>query len=439
MTDKTDSPSEPLLGQGSAADLPIDYDDALAHKARILMTPHAVRARANLLLDKALGGELSHVAVDVRALDPLSESLAALIRTKWPDQVLPFHSVWRRFEAGGHDRFAGLAASRKWRDVREMGRAAFDMALVAGFIGTVAPAGWGFADGMAAERYPGADGLAVASLSMIASGLFSGKPLDPLRADAGQLVRVSVDEIAAGLQIGPGKPAMDCTPLAHILQHLGEAVGLRDDLFAHNDDPRPGGLFDLLFEEGLEGAVGASRVMDLLCEGLSMVQVEGPALGGIPLGDTAKHPALRGEGVEEGTETFMPFHARLQRLVPDLVEPLVWAGVEITGLEDLTVGSDAAAVELLLDAGVVTLCDGPLQGGVIALDAPQAVELRAVTVALFDRLAEKLRMQLETNAEEMPLAGLLEGAIRYAAGKIALEKRGSLAPMIQFGAPDGLK
>ena len=148
MTDKTDSPSEPLLGQGSEADLPIDYDDALAHKARILMTPHAVRARANLLLDKALEGELSHVAVDIGALDPLSDSLAARIRAEWPDLALPFHSVWRRFEAGGHDRFAGLAASRQWPDVREMGRAAFDMALVAGFIGPAAPDGWGFADAL---------------------------------------------------------------------------------------------------------------------------------------------------------------------------------------------------------------------------------------------------------------------------------------------------
>ena len=66
-------------------------------------------------------------------------------------------------------------------------------------------------------------------------------------------------------------------------------------------------------------------------------------------------------------------------------------------------------------------------------------ELRAVTVALFDRLAEKLRLRFEVRAEEMPLAGLLEGAIRHAAGKIALEKRGTLVPMIQFGAPDGLK
>ncbi|WP_321499540.1 DUF1688 family protein [Breoghania sp.] len=439
MTDKTDSPSEPLLGQGSEADLPIDYDDALAHKARILMTPHAVRARANLLLDKALEGELSHVAVDIGALDPLSDSLAARIRAEWPDLALPFHSVWRRFEAGGHDRFAGLAASRQWPDVREMGRAAFDMALVAGFIGPAAPDGWGFADALTGERYPGADGLAIASLSMIASGLFSGQPLDPLRADAGQLVRVSEDEIAAGLQIDPDNPAMDCAPLARVLRRLGEAVGLRDDVFAQKDDPRPGGVFDLLFEEGLEGALGASRVMELLCDGLAIVQVGGPALGGIPLGDTATHPSLRGEGIEEGTETFMPFHARLQRLVPDLVEPLVWAGVEISGLEDLTINSDAPAAALLLDAGVVTLCDGPPQGGVIALDAPQAVELRAVTVALFDRLAEKLRLRFEVRAEEMPLAGLLEGAIRHAAGKIALEKRGTLVPMIQFGAPDGLK
>ena len=90
--------------------------------------------------------------VDIAALDPTADRIAGLIRERWPDLVLPFHSLWRRFEAGGHDRFAGLAGTRQWADVREMGRAAFDMALVSGFVGIVAPPAWAFGEGITAER-----------------------------------------------------------------------------------------------------------------------------------------------------------------------------------------------------------------------------------------------------------------------------------------------
>ncbi|MDJ0930006.1 DUF1688 family protein [Breoghania sp.] len=166
-------------------DLPDGYDEKLAHKARDLMGAAAVRHRSDLVLQSVLDARLEHVEVDLAQLEPTADRIAALIRERWLDLVLPFHSLWRRFEAGGHDRFAGLAASRQWRDVREMGRAAFDMALVSGFIGISAPSGWAYADGLTAESHFGADGLAIASLAMIASGLFSGVPRDPLRADAG--------------------------------------------------------------------------------------------------------------------------------------------------------------------------------------------------------------------------------------------------------------
>ncbi|PTW62498.1 uncharacterized protein DUF1688 [Breoghania corrubedonensis] len=402
------------------------------------MTGVAVRSRAELLFEKAQGSGLEHVALDMAALDPAADRIAALIRERWPDLVLPFHSLWRRFEAGGHDRFAGLAGTRQWAGVREMGRAAVDMALVSGFVGITAPPDWAFGEGLTAERYHGADGLAIASLAMIAGGVFSGVPRDPLRADAGQLVRIASSEIAAGLQVEPGSNRIDCDGRAEDLRRLGEAVGLREDLFAREDDPRPGGLFDLLFDEGLSKPLPAARILEVLADGLAPVFAGGLELGGIPLGDTHRHPAVTGKGITPDTQGLLPLHTRLQRLVTDLAEPMVWAGIEVVELETLTAQSDPVAIGLLLDTGILSLRTPHEKETSPDTGTAASVELRGLAVALCDRLAEKLRNRLGAGDEELPLVGLLEGGMRYAAGKIALEKRGSAAPVLLFAGADRL-
>ena len=116
----------------------------------------------------------------------------------------------------------------------------------------------------------------------------------------------------------------------------------------------------------------------------------------------------------------------------------MWAGVEIAGLEALSAQSDPVAVGLLLDTGLLALRDPGSAAASPDIGAALSVELRGLTVALFDRLAAKLRARLEVEEEEMPLAGLLEGGMRYAAGKIALEKHGNAAPALLFAGADGL-
>lgn len=430
MTDRPDDPDAAAFADG--------YDAEKARKAGTLLTLDAVRERCARMLELAEDGKLTHVSVDLAALAPAADRIVAHIRARWPDLVLPFHSVWRRFEAGGHDRFADLAGYRQWSDVREMGRAAFDMALVAGFLGHTAPPRWAYAEGVTAERYRDAEGLAVAGLAMIASGLLSGVPMDPLRADAGQLARLGPDEVAAALQMPPDNTVIDIEARMHVLRRLGEAVNLRDDLFAREDDPRPGGLFDLLFEEGLGAPLEAARIFEVLIDGLAPVFAGGAELGGIPLGDTWRCEVAARQGDDPETAALLPFHSRIQRLVPDLAEPLVWAGVEIVGLEALTAQSDETAASLLIDTGVVSLRDETGEAELPPLSSPATIELRAVTVALFDRLAPLLRERLGVDADEMPLAGLLEGGIRQASGEIALEKRGEAARNRRFAGSDAL-
>ena len=66
-----------------------------------------------------------------------------------------------------------------------------------------------------------------------------------------------------------------------------------------------------------------------------------------------------------------------------------------------------------------------------ALDEP-VVEWRALTVALLDRLAERVRTRLGKNARDFPLACVLEGGSWAAGREIAFERRPDGSPPLQI-------
>jgi hypothetical protein len=65
------------------------------------------------------------------------------------------------------------------------------------------------------------------------------------------------------------------------------------------------------------------------------------------------------------------------------------------------------------------------------VDSALVVEWRALTVALLDRLAEKVRVRLNRNANSLPLASLLEGGSWAAGRAAAFERRPDGSPPIR--------
>jgi hypothetical protein len=59
------------------------------------------------------------------------------------------------------------------------------------------------------------------------------------------------------------------------------------------------------------------------------------------------------------------------------------------------------------------------------------VEWRALTVALLDRLAERIRARLNRDARSLPLASLLEGGTWAAGRAAAYERRADGSPPIK--------
>ncbi|WP_179959526.1 DUF1688 family protein [Pannonibacter tanglangensis] len=396
-------------------------------RALTLLSSGAVRDRCNRLLALGLDGELPHFTVDLDRLPAVAARVIEVTRRRYPDFAVPLRSCWRLFEAGGVDRWDMLAGARGFADVREMGRTAFDLAILAGLTGAEPGPDWIYREEVTGLPLARAEGLAVATLAMLAGGFFSAAPADPLRADAHALMRLDLAELAEGFQAGAANPLDGLAARAALLTRLGEATGLRPDLFASADEPRPGGLFDLLLDEATQGPLPASRLLDLLQDGLAPVLPGSLTLDGLGLGDTGRHPRLV---TGDATTGLVPLHMRLQAIAWSLVEPLAWAGLEVCDLDGLTGLADADTAGLFLDGGVLALRDPAAAAGPHAPDAELVVEWRALSVALLDRLAAHLRADMGATADTLPIGCILEGGTAAAGRQIAREKRPDGAPAL---------
>lgn len=361
-----------------------------------LLTAGALREGAIRILELARQNALPGIRLDESRLEPLAQQTASILRAAAPEAGFAPHTLWRLAEAGGEDRWGMIAGARAFPDVRMMGRTAFEVAMIAVLMTPPAVAGWRFEDPFTGESLEGAEGMMAATLSAFASGLFSAVPADPIRADAHALIRVETEELARALQVETEHAAI----LAARLHSLGELTGMRPDLFARDEEPRPGGLFDLLFDEGQEdGCLSLTRIFALVMEGLVPLWEGTESLNGVPLGDTVRVPALAGH--MEG-EPLLPLHERARFLSLSLIEPLAWAGIAPLDLDGLGGPTDADHVQLMLAGGVVsfTLQDGDARA--------QAAILRGLTGALTAELANKVRGILETDAGDLPLTCIEE-------------------------------
>ena len=199
-----------------------------------------------------------------------------------------------------------------------------------------------------------------------------------------------------------------------------QSIGEADDGAA-----RPGGLVDHLFRRFPDGRVPAPAVLEILLDALGGIWPGRYSLGGVPLGDTWIHRKL---ATDDATSGLMPLHKLSQWLTYSLIEPLGWAGLEITDLDGLTGLAEYRNGGLMIDSGLLQLRDRDDLGRVHPVDGELVVEWRALTVALIDRLAGVVRQHLGVNAWTFPLACVLEGGTWLAGRRLAREIRPDGAP-----------
>jgi hypothetical protein len=199
----------------------------------------------------------------------------------------------------------------------------------------------------------------------------------------------------------------------------------RPDLFATADAPRPGGLYDVLAARASGGRLPAAAILELLLEALGPIWADRLVIGGVPLGDCWRHPAIRRSDASDG---LVPLHKLSQWLAYSLIEPLQEAGIEVVEIDGLTGLAEYRNGGLFVDTGVLRLTDPAAAARPHHVSDPLIVAWRAMTVALLVRLAPEVRARLGVSEETFPLARILEGGTWMAGRRIAAERRSDGGP-----------
>jgi hypothetical protein len=273
--------------------------------------------------------------------------------------------------------------------------------------------GWRYHDAPTGAVIGRSEGLGVASLRLFESGGLSLRPAYALHADA--LHKVDAASLAEAFQVSADNPLVGLEGRAELLRRLGQIV------------ERPAELFDMMAKRSVEGRLPAPWILEVLLEALGPIWPGRLELGGHALGDCWRHPAIERTGPTDG---LMPIHKLSQWMSYSLIEPLEWAGIEVTHIDGLTGLAEYRNGGLFVDAGVLVLADPADASRAHPVDGPLVVGWRALTVALLDEIAPMVRERLGVSAEAFPLARVLEGGTWAAGRRIAAAKRPGGGPPI---------
>jgi hypothetical protein len=397
----------------------------LSDPAALLRSTATIRERCANILKAVEEDRSPHFTLHRHQLDEVARRVEQVTRRQYPALRIPYHSRWRHFEAGGVDRKKELDTLLAGRDAASQARARIDLTLVSVLLDAGAGPDWHFDEAASGQRFARSEGLGVATFRAFLQGLFSSDPHDPLRVDASALQGTDERQLARVSQASEGNPLVGLAGRARLMRRLGDTLAAQPAVFGG----RPGGLFDHLVRGGSVQRLPAPSVLQALLEHLGPIWLTGSQLQGTPLGDCWPHPHAGGSGLTAG---WVPFHKLSQWLTYSLLEPFEWAGVTLTDLDGLTGLPEYRNGGLLLDARVLVPRDPGFAARRHRAADEAIVEWRALTVALLDEIAPRVRERLGRSAADMPLACILEGGTWAAGREIAKSLRDGGGPPLSI-------
>ena len=391
-----------------------------------LRAPGTIRERCRHLLALAQAEQLTHFACDIKRLEATAAYVEQVIRETYPELDIPFHSRWRHFNVGGIDRLGAWSQRLASYTADERARCAFDLAITSVLLDAGAGTDWRYHEAATDTIYTRSEGLAIASWHCFWNGGFSSHVGHPWQADAAGLQQVSAAALTEAFQVTTTNPLAGCEGRVALMQKLGEAVA-QQPLYFGETAPRLGHLYDYLCAQADNDMLPAATILAAVLDSLAPIWPNRFTINGVNMGDVWPHPQAGGVGLSAG---LVPLHKLSQWLTYSLIEPLEEAGVHVVGVNDLTGLAEYRNGGLFIDCGVLRCRHGLAQA--YRPDAELIVEWRALTVALLDLLAERLRARLGVSSEAMPLVKILEGGTWRAGRRIAAEHRPGGVPPLQI-------
>lgn len=395
------------------------------HPAAELLSAAAVRTHCEEIFAHVVRGDSPHFSWHPEQMPATAAYVAEVIRERYPDLNVPYHSRWRHFEAGGVDRWGNTVAAHGLAgddNLIERVKARIDLVIPSVLLDAGAGADWKYVDDATGQTLARSEGLGVASLALFASGALSDQPGHPLRSDAAALARIRAGQIAEAFQASARTPLVGLEGRAALLARLGTIAAATPAVFGA--PARLGNLLDYLTAHAPGQQLQAGFILATLLRALGPMWPNRLTLEGVSLGDCWPHPAAAGGRV--------PFHKLSQWLCYSLLEPLQEAGLTISGIDALTGLPEYRNGGLLLDMGVIRARDATFHTRRLTVDDPMVIEWRAITVAALDRLAHDVRGLLGVAAASFPLACVLEGGTWAAGRKIAAARRADDSPPVHI-------
>jgi hypothetical protein len=383
------------------------------------------------MLTLARDGQLEDWVVDLDRLAPTANFVTAVVRDRYPRLNVPVHSRWRHFTFDGRDLWNGIVIRANWQSPEAAARAAFDLVITSVLLDAGAGSQWHYLDRGTGRDAVRSEGLALASLRWFESGGLANHSNDPFRVDAEALRGADIRTLRRAFQVSESNQLLGLEGRARLLNRLGAVVESRPDLFAIADSPRPGGLFDALRAQSLDGHLPAATVLETVLEALGPIWQDRPHLGGVSLGDCWPHPALTGINPEDG---YAPLHKLSQWLTYSLIEPLESAGIAVTNVQELTGLAEYRNGGLMVDMNMLKPRDPAALSKTYSVADPFVVGWRSLTVALLDQLAPLVATGLGLERNRFPLASALEGGTWAAGRLIARQKRADGGPAFQVSS-----
>jgi hypothetical protein len=423
--------------------------DAWQRALRRLRQPATIHQRCTAIAAHVSAGHSPHFTLEPGRLPAVAQRIGRLTQARFPDLVIPYHSRWRHFEAGGVDRKGLLDDALRTQALTGLriatARARIDLTLISVLLDAGAGPQWRYSEARSGQQFARSEGLAVASFDAFMAGRFSSSTELPLQVDATGLLGLRAHDLAEIFQVSRSNPLVGLEGRVELLHRLGEALLARPDLFTPIG--RPGQLLHAFVGSDEADfvhppAVRAAQILGLLLESFSAIWPSGQRFGppdehghpALPLGDAWRHPAAvsADDDVDTPDAGWVPFHKLSQWLSYSLLEPFEWAGLPVTGLDELTGLPEYRNGGLLLDAGVIVPRDPAWAATPRTPADAWVIEWRALTVALLDELAPLVRAELGVTAAQLPLACMLEGGSWAAGRQIAAERRLGGPPPVEI-------
>jgi len=386
-----------------------------------------IRKQAQQLLQLATEDKLKHFAVDMQKMPATAKFVLDVIYEQYPNLDIPYHSRWRHFEAGKVNRLQGIQDKIAALSAQERGKILYELVIISVLLDAGAGPHWQYHEANTGLTLSRSEGLAVASLQLYQSGLFSNDPYQPLRVDSERLLAFSPADLRYGFQVTATNPLEGVEGRVQLLNRLGATI--REKTHYFGNEGRLGDFYAYIMSLQAGKSIQGAQIFAAVLPGFADVWPERLRFNGVSLGDVWQHQALK--TAAPGSE-YIPFHKLSQWLTYSLIEPLEQCGVRVTQLDELTGLPEYRNGGLLIDSGLLRvknneICQQPQNPGSECI-----VEWRGLTVALLDEIAKAIRLQLGMTAADLPLAKILQGGTWEAGRRIAKQQRREGTPPLQI-------